>query len=401
VLPYSPGVAGTVFLNTLFGGISGLDYDAATGTYYALSDDRSQNAPAGGNPAARFYTLSIALDADGFVGTDPVTIQTVTPLQRPDGTPFPLLNVDPESIRVRRDGESLSLLFTSEGAASNSSNPPLQNPFVRETTTEGAFASELATPRKFFPDGVGAAQTNGARNNLAFENLTFSPDQSRVYAATESALVQDGPIASLNSTANSRIVEFDVATGAVLHEYVYVVDSFPVNPQGVFADNGLAELLAVGEGTFLALERSFVANYGNHVRIYRVEIGGSTDVSGMNSLAGQAFLPVTKTLVFTMTPQMGFNPDNLECLSFGPPLPDGSPTFVLASDKNFNAASQVTHFILLSVINDGDLNGDGVIDGADLALLLSQRVGPGTGDLNGDGIVNAADLAIVLGRWTA
>lgn len=50
----------------------------------------------------------------------------------------------------------------------------------------------------------------------------------------------------------------------------------------------------------------------------------------------------------------------------------------------------------------GDLNGDGRVDGADLAILLGAW-GACSGcaaDLNGDGIVNGADLAILLGGWT-
>ena len=47
VLPYSPGMSATEFNGTAFGGISGLDYDAVSNSYYAISDDRSQVAPPG------------------------------------------------------------------------------------------------------------------------------------------------------------------------------------------------------------------------------------------------------------------------------------------------------------------------------------------------------------------
>jgi hypothetical protein len=47
----------------------------------------------------------------------------------------------------------------------------------------------------------------------------------------------------------------------------------------------------------------------------------------------------------------------------------------------------------------GDLNGDGVVNAADLAILLGQWGGSGSADLNGDGTVSAADLAILLGSW--
>ena len=48
-----------------------------------------------------------------------------------------------------------------------------------------------------------------------------------------------------------------------------------------------------------------------------------------------------------------------------------------------------------------DLNGDGVVDALDLAIVLGAW-GPNPGhiaDLNGDGMVNATDLAFVLGAW--
>lgn len=49
----------------------------------------------------------------------------------------------------------------------------------------------------------------------------------------------------------------------------------------------------------------------------------------------------------------------------------------------------------------GDLNGDGVVNAADLAILLGAWGGSGAGDLDGDGVVGAADLAILLGAWSS
>lgn len=47
----------------------------------------------------------------------------------------------------------------------------------------------------------------------------------------------------------------------------------------------------------------------------------------------------------------------------------------------------------------GDLNGDGVVNGADLAILAAGWGGAGLGDLNGNGIVDGSDLAILLAAW--
>jgi len=46
-----------------------------------------------------------------------------------------------------------------------------------------------------------------------------------------------------------------------------------------------------------------------------------------------------------------------------------------------------------------DLNDDGVVNGADLSILLADWGGAGAGDLNGDGVVNGADLSILLAAW--
>jgi len=46
-----------------------------------------------------------------------------------------------------------------------------------------------------------------------------------------------------------------------------------------------------------------------------------------------------------------------------------------------------------------DLNGDGVVDGADLANLLGNWGGTGSADFNGNGVVDGGDLALLLGSW--
>ena len=47
----------------------------------------------------------------------------------------------------------------------------------------------------------------------------------------------------------------------------------------------------------------------------------------------------------------------------------------------------------------GDLDGDGDVDSADLALLLGGWNGPGASDLDGNGTTDSSDLAILLGAW--
>ena len=52
--------------------------------------------------------------------------------------------------------------------------------------------------------------------------------------------------------------------------------------------------------------------------------------------------------------------------------------------------------------NAADINGDGVVNGADLALILASWGQPCLGcaaDVNEDGEVNGADLALILAGW--
>jgi hypothetical protein len=354
-LPYTPGLNGTTFNGTLFGGISGLDYDALTNSYFGISDDRSQNAPAGGNNAARFYNMSIAVDQNGFVGANPVTINSVTTLQRPDGSAFPTLGVDPESIRIRRTAAGASLIWSSEGASAANTNPNLQNPFIREMNLDGSFVRELTNPVHLNPDGVGAAQTRGVRNNLGFEGLTYSTDGTRIYGAMESSLFQDGPRSTVSGGSRNRIVEFNVVTGNASREFVYQTDAIQaLNPANA-NDNGISEMLAIGEGSFLVVERSFALNEGNSIRIYRIDTAGATDVLGLDSLIGQSYTPVSKTLLLTLNnASLGgnFNPDNVEGLSLGPVLPNGDQSFILVVDNNFNG-TQNNQFIMVAVPGPG------------------------------------------------
>jgi len=47
----------------------------------------------------------------------------------------------------------------------------------------------------------------------------------------------------------------------------------------------------------------------------------------------------------------------------------------------------------------GDLNGDRVVNLADLSIVLSNWGKTGNGDVNADGIVSLADIAFILSRW--
>ena len=46
-----------------------------------------------------------------------------------------------------------------------------------------------------------------------------------------------------------------------------------------------------------------------------------------------------------------------------------------------------------------DLDGDGIVGGGDLGVMLNNWGAGGSGDFDGDGVVNGRDLGILLSRW--
>ncbi|MEH2084642.1 MAG: phytase [Nostoc sp.] len=345
------GVAGTVNgTPTALGGLSGVTYDAVNNRYYAISDDRSQVAP------ARFYT---------FTATDSGVIFTnVTTLKDINGNFFATNSLDPEGIALTNDG---TVFISSEGEV-NPATGRVTNPFIKEfSLTTGQEVASLPIPRKFLPvvedtnsNGIVDAddtQTSGVYNNLAFESLTITSDEKTLFTATENALSQDGLKASLTSGSPSRILQYNLVTGQPEKEYLYITDAIaqPPNPSTGSADNGLADLLAIdNRGTLLALERSFAQGVGNTIKIYEVSLQGATDISfydSLNNLSTEQLAtikPAQKRLLLNLNDlNLPNGTDNIEGITFGPKLADGSQSIVLVSDNNFNQ-SQFTQILTLN-----------------------------------------------------
>lgn len=60
----------------------------------------------------------------------------------------------------------------------------------------------------------------------------------------------------------------------------------------------------------------------------------------------------------------------------------------------------LTLSVTVGAATPGDLNGDGLVNGADLAIVLGQWGTSGSADIDGNGTVDGADVAIVLGFWS-
>ncbi|MCF6371160.1 esterase-like activity of phytase family protein [Rhizobium halophilum] len=94
--------SGHRYYDVEFGGLSGLEFDAETGRYIGISDDRGEKGP------VRFYDLDIDAGAEGLKG---VHVMSHTVMQDQNGEEFAVRAADPESVRLR-SGE---IFWTSEG----------------------------------------------------------------------------------------------------------------------------------------------------------------------------------------------------------------------------------------------------------------------------------------------
>ncbi|WP_329443120.1 esterase-like activity of phytase family protein [Streptomyces canus] len=332
------------FQGTTVGGLSAISYDVRSGTYYVISDDRSQTGP------ARFYTAHVGFTDGTLTG---VELTGTHPWLRPDGTTFPPTSTatatvapDPEGIAVDpRDG---TLVWTSEGERIVASDGPalLGDPWIRRATTTGAYTGQLPLPPQLHMN----SQEFGPRKNQTLEGVTFTPDGRRIVTAMEDPLYQDGDDPTPEHGALTRITVHDARTGQPLSQYAYPLEPlFATPPAGSTDTNGVSDIVALDRDRFLVLERASIYTDNNwKARIYLVDLHGATDVLGRDSLtdpSAQRVRPVRKTLVTDLSDVPGpTRVDNVEGITLGPRLPDGRRTVVLVSDDNF-AARQATQFI--------------------------------------------------------
>lgn len=323
---------------TAFNGLSGL-VQADQHRFFIVSDDRSIHNH------ARFYSVSITVEDELVVIPD-----TVTYLKNPDGNFFTQHTVDFEGIIIL---ENTNLLLSNEGAPNLGINPSLT-----EFRQDGTFVKNWQVPSIFIVD---RQKNYGVRNNQALESLTSTPDKQSIFTANEQALHQDGDKAGIANGSPVRIVQYD-RHGEILGQYPYMVSPIP-NPTGlssVQGDNGLVEMLALDRHNLLTLERSYVASLNRvFVRIFHINLEHAHDISHSSSLSDKiAKVPfVAKALVLdfeTIIPLLedGYRSlDNLEGMSLGPPLADGSQTLIVVSDGNFNR-EQRTLFLAFKLLPD-------------------------------------------------
>ncbi|APR79592.1 Hypothetical protein A7982_04939 [Minicystis rosea] len=292
-------------------GLSGTWFDAATHTLFAIQD-----------LAPRLVPFTVSDDLHTFTPGDPIDLTG-----RPDTA------WDGEAV-VRLGDELVAV--TVETA-----------PLVERFDATGHYLGAIEIPALF------SQQTS---NNKGLESLARSPSGNSLFTVNEAALTIDGPQPSKKVGTTVRILRR--ALDSVQDEQ----RAYRTEPlgEGTGGDVGVSDLLALSDTELLVLERGFQSDYGNTVRIFRVDFAapGAVDVSAVASL--DATTPVLeKTLVVDIGalpasgathPGIEPNPllDNFEALALGPTLADGRRAIFVTSDDNASA-TQVPRILVLAV----------------------------------------------------
>jgi hypothetical protein len=332
-------LAGGIPHNRL-GGISAIEYTGKDDLYLLLTD----RGPADGatDYRCRFHGLKLAVHpgqspavAATLVSTTMLEnetghslVGTISAFDRQD--PAKGMRFDPEGVRTDRQG---NILISDE-----------YGPSVFEFSSAGKRTQVLKVPSRFriahpsaAPSEEAERNSSGRQVNGGLEGLAIIPDGTKLYAAMQRPLIQDSQPGKAGKRVgtNTRIIEFDRSQGTT-REFLYPLDD---------TTNGVSEILAVNGHEFLILERDGrVGSEAVAKRIYKVELGGATDISSRELLPANGIpagvIPARKTpfidLLSPMFELAGSQfPEKVEGLAFGPDLPDGRRLLVVAIDNDF------------------------------------------------------------------
>jgi hypothetical protein len=336
-----------------FGSLSGLAQDPRSGRYVGAIDDREPSRIAWVDIAAKNGHLSVV----------PGEVLPTHPTNEADARA--VISADLEALVALPDGQWVAseeghVLSSERGYVDAEAWPPV----LLLLNDKFEVTEVWPWPERF---ALGAVH-GGVRENQGFEGLTRTPD-GRLIAGLEQPLYGDMPVPLRNGRAYGggrggpgRLVELTGEPGqwVTRREWVYPLDPTPRRAGEEICDdgeNGLTELLALDATRLISLERAcliFPGGVRNTARVYLTDTAGADDVSPQARRPVSSARPVSKRLLIDFEDLIPRWPpelahlDNFEALAFGPPLPDGRRTLIVASDDNFRA-SQHTVFVWFAI----------------------------------------------------
>jgi hypothetical protein len=330
------------------------------GDLYVCANDRG---PGDGSAdfRCRFQTFRITIDPAKAGAEGAVRVELVATTLLTDGEGRPLTGVA-TAFDAGDDGRSLR--FDAEGVRVGAGGmrwvSDEYGPWVDGFDASGRRAVRLEVPAKFRV-GVRSGDAHlempphnlsGRQSNRGFEGLAVSPDGSTLWAVLQSPLIQDGGLNGKNKRVGRNLRVLELRTGGgTSRELVYAMES---------GTHGVNEALAIDDRSLLVLERDGTER--KERALYRADLEGATDVSGVAALPSEGLpegvrpLKKTKVLDF-MDPRFGLAgasmPEKIEGLCWGPRLEDGRRTLIVTTDNDFKAEEPSWFWVF--ALDDADL----------------------------------------------
>lgn len=330
---------GTSVNNGRLGYFSDIYYDTNRNEWWGLSD----RGPGGGTINYDTRVQRFTLDVNQNTGAISNFKIAETVIFKSAGQGLNGIAPNPSS--------SLGLAFDPEGFVINPKTGTMlvsdeYGPSVREFSRSGELLRTFNTPANLIPRnaatglpnfGSDAGNTAGKRLNRGFEGLAISPDGKFAFAMLQSAMLDEG---GSNGKVN-RIVKFDTSTGEAVGQYAYEMKR---SGQG----QGISALVAINDHEFFVLERN---NRGVGVgaefatadkEVYRIDLNGASDVSGIDLDSGAAFTKVTKSGQIldldanTLAALGNKSPEKWEGLAIGPKLANGKYLMLAGTDNDYS-----------------------------------------------------------------
>ena len=340
------------------GMFSGLFYDATRSEWWALGD----RGPGGGTLPYDTRISRFTLDVDQATGRIS-NFQVQQTIKLTSGGAA-MTGIAPNPV------SSIGRAFDPEGIIINPVNGNIlvsdeYGPSIVEFNRAGVEVRRFTVPANVLPRNAAgipnhasdAGNIAGKANNRGFEGLAVSPDGKHVYATLQSAMLDEGG----GSGQYSRIIKYDMATGAAVAQFAYRFET-------TGAGRGVSEIVALGDDKFLILERNnrgigIGATFATADKsVFEIDLKGATDISAISITGGvlpAGVVPVGKSaqlidLDANTLAALGFkSPEKWEGLAIGPKLSNGKYLILTGTDNDFSVTqngSNVQFDVWLNVL---------------------------------------------------
>jgi hypothetical protein len=311
--------------------LSGIDYDDSAKVAYIVSDSHKGEV----RQPVRFYTAAFQVSRDSLFGVH-LTNTVLIKHHRAQGSVDTMVyGAEPEAIRMLQSHRTLiwSTEKESDGA------------FVWTMDADGKQQQEIP-----YRPVLANPQDSNQSEPLTFvdgadktaEGLALSPDRRKVWIAPEEGFIEDTSQVPLAM----RITRVDLRSRQADYEFAYVLHG-PIQPA---YKNGISEILGTDNPYELfVLERAFNEKERKvYAGVYRVTLKKGNNILGKKVSSGAL---VKSTLLLNLTDYFDRHAfagmaslDNVEGMTWGPTLSDGSRTLVFITDNNFSSRQQTQVF---------------------------------------------------------